>query len=599
MENCKFKRGSRGGHPTLATFGALVLIACAFGQTLAFDKELERSRLDGHDKLDINLFIEQNVHFIHARMDLKPAVIGLVTLRMYVNKFGADTSGSMNKVLAKNLEKKVVYLATQLVRVAGKDNLSIRNKRSIDIIGNLISELFGNPGPEDWKKNNLNILALKNAIARLAENSDIDHADIDLNRNAIEKHNNELRSLSAALSKNENELLNVENEINVMKIFFEISTMIEVLDNLVGTLLEIKNDGSKGYCNDRAIDKTFLVENIQGLEANKVGLSPIFGSWQWRQYYRFEMCTLAIDKEALWITLRVPLVRISENMIRVIPQAKTRFMMTKINSLGLDVTLFREKNNDNFHVMTQTSLEMCNVLGNTRTCGVRNAKFRANQNLVIPVEFAHNKFVLVGDEGVVKLMERCSDKVTERNIEYNSVIALPDNCSYVSADINIERREQDSSLVKAIGLIEIDKFEMRKFINVHQNLSQMEISGLANRSHSSTFERNRKEILQALKDVDTKHDDNWSSLYLEKWVLIGSIGSLVALTVCVKLIFWYRKRQARFEQCTVVYTKGQVKIEKKECENDIVQNLTDDNLTNDGLSDCGSKSFSSPRSNMV
>ena len=76
-------------------------------------------------------------------MDLYPAVIGLVTLKLYVNKLEIDVTKSMSKVLAKNLEKRVLYLATQLVRVAVKDYMAIRNKRCIEIIGKLILELFG------------------------------------------------------------------------------------------------------------------------------------------------------------------------------------------------------------------------------------------------------------------------------------------------------------------------------------------------------------------------------------------------------------------------------------------------------------------------
>ena len=588
----------------------ILMIIFGIGQTVAFDKELERTRLDGHDNHDINLYIEQNVYFLHARMNLKPAVIGLVTLKLYVNKLEMDMTNPMSNVLAKNLEKRVLYLATQLVRVAGKDHMAVRNKRSIEIIGNLISELFGNSGPEDWKKNNLNILALKNAISRMNENTDIDHADIDLNKNAIEKHNVELKTISSTLSRTQNELSDVENELVSLKVFFEISTMIDVLDSLIMTLLEIKNEGSKGYCSDRAIDKSFLTENVQGLEANKAGLTPIFGSWQWRQYYRYEMCTLAIEKEALWITLRIPLVKKAENLVRVVPNARIRFEMSRMNDLGLDVALFREKNNDNFHIMTQTSLDMCNILGNTRTCGVRDAKFRDGQNLIVPVEFAHNKFVIVGGRGVLKLMERCMDNVVERTIEYNSVIAVPDNCSYVSSTINIGLREFDVSTMKVVGLVSIDKFEVRKIESLHRNFTHVEISDLANKSVSLTYERNRKELLQTLKDIDLKHDGNWSSLFYEKLALIGSLCAVAALLAIVKVCLWKKKKRTSNEPSAVVFSQGVVEITSRVDDTDTgllqatdrsdrTDALRTDALRTDALKiDIPERSFSSPRSNL-
>ncbi len=526
---------------------------------MAFDKELERTRLDGLDNHDINLYVEQKVTFLHARMDLKPAVLGLVTLKLFVHKLETSVANPMNKVLAKNLDRRVMYLANQLARIVGKDYLANRNKRSIEIIGNLISELFGNPGPEDWKKNNLNILALKNAIGRISENSNIDHADIDLNRNIIEKHNVELKALNLALNRNQNELVEMNDELTSMRTYFEISTMVETIDRLITALLEIKNDGAKGFCSDRAIDRSFLIENIQGLEANKAGLTPIFESWQWRQYYRYEMCTLAIEKEALWITLRVPMVRKAENLVRVVPNANIRFVLSKINGLGLDVALFREKNNDNYHIMTQTSLDMCNILGNTRTCGVRDAKFRDNQNLIVPVEFAHNKFVVVGGVGTLKLMERCIDQVMERNVEFNSVIVVPDNCSYVSTYVTIGTRDSDLSVMKLVGLVSVEKFEMRKIENLHWNFTNVVISEVANKSISSTYERNRKEILESLREIDTKHDSNWGALFYEKWILVGVLCSVAVLLTFAKAYLCCRKRrvrQDRRERYRVEFTKG-------------------------------------------
>ena len=146
---------------------------------------------------------------------------------------------------------------------------------------------------------------MQEAISRVNDNSGADHADIDTNRNPIENHNVELKSLSLALKRNTNELLNISDELISMRMFIQISTMADVLESLVMTIVEIKTEGAKGFCSDRAIDTAFLIENIQGLESNKLGLAPIFGSWVWREYYRYEMCTLAIDNESLWITLRV------------------------------------------------------------------------------------------------------------------------------------------------------------------------------------------------------------------------------------------------------------------------------------------------------
>ena len=75
-----------------------------------------------------------------------------MTLNRHVVELERSKINSLGVVLARNLEKKVKYLAKQMVRVAGKDYSQLRHKRPIELIGNLISDLFGNPGPEDWKK---------------------------------------------------------------------------------------------------------------------------------------------------------------------------------------------------------------------------------------------------------------------------------------------------------------------------------------------------------------------------------------------------------------------------------------------------------------
>lgn len=55
-----------------------------FDICVAFIKALERSKLDGHDTHDIELYIEQKINFIHAKIDLKPTIAALLTLNKCV-----------------------------------------------------------------------------------------------------------------------------------------------------------------------------------------------------------------------------------------------------------------------------------------------------------------------------------------------------------------------------------------------------------------------------------------------------------------------------------------------------------------------------------
>ena len=521
---------------------ALLSLLCWTDFSLAFDTVLDKIRLDGHDSHDIDIYVEKKLSYLHVKIDLKPAITGLLTLNKFALQLEKNAeSDTLNSVLSKNIRARVDRISRKLWRITGKKYLSNKDKRSIEIIGNLISDLFGNPGPSDWKKVNANLLALDEALKRVNENAGIEHADIDTNRHSIERHNADLKALSIVANRNQNELSNLNLELSGIKSFIEVSTLADVLDSLVSSLIEVKNDGLKGFCNDRALDKDFLVDNLQALESNKAGLSPIFGSWEWRDYYKHVMCTLALVDDSVWLTLRIPMVKKSEKLVRVIPNPQLRRGLSKMEEYGITPILFREMANEKFLVITQSSLDLCNSLGNTRTCGVRDMRFMTGDITAMAVEMALNKFLMVSiGEGSLKVMEKCVNSVNEHVITFDSVIAIPNNCSYVSKALSIDVRESDSSITKEIGLIDVSRFSLTKIGSYHTNVTKLLIEEIANKSNDASFEINRKLIEAKLKSIDTKHDSLWENYALDKWYIIGSVISVVAVLIIVKLIMCYK-----------------------------------------------------------
>ncbi len=70
---------------------ALLLLAMALLDTCdAFTRALEKTRLDGHDTHDIEIYIEQKIQFIHAKIDLKPTIIGLLSLEKFALRLEKD-----------------------------------------------------------------------------------------------------------------------------------------------------------------------------------------------------------------------------------------------------------------------------------------------------------------------------------------------------------------------------------------------------------------------------------------------------------------------------------------------------------------------------
>lgn len=527
--------GSKSKLRRIASLAFFTFLATNFTQTLAFERILEKAKIDGIDTHDLDIFIESKIRYLHAKVDLKPAVLGLLTLNKCVIQLSKGAADSLDSALSKLLEKRVTRISDRLYRITGKEHVSDRRKRSIEFIGDLISDIFGNPGPADWKKVNANILALQGALKRVEDNTEINHADIDTDRHVIEQHNKEIKSLSSIVNRNQNELSNINAELHGLKTFFEISTLADTLDSLTLSLLEVKNNGMRGFCSDRVISKDFLIENIQSLEANRAGISPIFGSWEWRNYYRFEMCTLALVKDTLWVTIRIPLVRRSERLIRVIPSFSQKKVIDRADLYGIKTVLFREKDNDKFHLMTLASFEMCNSLGNVRTCGVRESRF-GSMSQIIAVEFMHDHFLIASNKlATLKITEKCPNMVKDTILDLDSVIVLPPNCSYTSADLYINTREADVEITKEVGITSVDKLEITKIENYHENVTRIFVEAIANRSSSGLFEKNKKEIREELSSIDTKHDNSWKVYNIEKWVIVGTIGGLIIVLALLKV----------------------------------------------------------------
>ena len=66
------------------TWALLLAVMTLTHSCIAFSKALERSKLDGHDTHDIEIYVEQKLHFIHAKIDLLPTITGLITMDKHI-----------------------------------------------------------------------------------------------------------------------------------------------------------------------------------------------------------------------------------------------------------------------------------------------------------------------------------------------------------------------------------------------------------------------------------------------------------------------------------------------------------------------------------
>jgi len=291
------------------------------------DVEIENMRKEGLKKHDISIFVEERVEYIHSKIALRPLFVGIEQANKLSNSYGNKVNTSLGrilntriKILNKKVDKKIVLLFGEAL---GKDH---RQKRAIEFIGNLISKLFGNPGPEDWKQNTKNVLAMKAAIERQIENSAIQQRDIDQNRHAINDHIEVLNHVSKTVFTNANRLDKFDNALTEWESFLELEAMLNSIIEIIDAIEDIERDAKSSRCNEKGLNSKFLIEHLRDLESNKNGIAPIFASWEWHKYYQYEMCTIALHDDELWITVRIPIVSNSEEMIRAVPLSNQRWI---------------------------------------------------------------------------------------------------------------------------------------------------------------------------------------------------------------------------------------------------------------------------------
>ncbi len=167
------ERQSRGRGLNLVLLLMYLFILSNIVSVNTLDSTLDIIREEGVEKSDISIFVEKRVEFIHSRIVLKPLITSLEHGFKLSNEFSIRANSSLGKILSSKLRSMITKTSLKLenmVNVSGKrstrstETTQNRSKRAIEFVGNLISKLFGNPGPDEWKQNTRNMLAMKAAI---------------------------------------------------------------------------------------------------------------------------------------------------------------------------------------------------------------------------------------------------------------------------------------------------------------------------------------------------------------------------------------------------------------------------------------------------
>jgi len=503
------------------------------------------------------VFVEIRVEYVHSRISLKPLITGVEQAKKLSNMFNSKANTTFSRILNGKIKGLVARTDKKLRSLHGREFRIYRDKRAIEFVGNLIAKLFGNPGPEDWRQNKKNVLAMKSAIERQLANSIIQHRDIDQNRHAINEQNEILKHVTKEIIGNENRINNVDNALTALENYLELETMHNSIDDILESLIDIKRDGKFGRCNEKGLNPEFLLDNLREIESNKNGIVPIFASWEWQSYYSHEMCSLAIHEGELWITMRIPIVNMAEQFVRTLPTNNQLWIRNELNELGMEIALFKNKNHESFMVLLKSNLELCSLLGTSRVCNVRSTKFREANPFIVPVDINFKRILLLANNsGSNEVKTICLKNVETANMTRHTVIKLPDMCSIISKSIEVGKLSTKTNLTLENKISEIERVELRQ-INKRINSTFSNLKDLE--PLSTRFEANNNETEIILKNI--KYNDYWSTKSLI--ITTGSSATVMTtIVILILIIFCVRKCKKRERDLVVKIERNQNKFDQ-------------------------------------
>jgi hypothetical protein len=547
MDDGKYERRSRNGGLSLAflTLTISLVLQISIVSVSSLDSTLENIREEGLEKHDISIFVEKKVEFIHSRISLKPLISAIDHGHKLCAEFSVRANSTLGRILSSKLRNSVIRIDKKLDKMLSRNSNRVtrtaRSRRAIEFMGNLISKLFGNPGPEEWRQNTRNLLAMKSAIDRQMSNSIILHRDIDQNRHAINEQNEILKLVSKDVLQNSNRLHSVDNALLEFETYLELDMMFNAVLVTLQMLDNIRVDSKRGRCNEDGVNGDFLVEHLREIESNKLGIAPIFASWEWRKYYENNMCSIAVHDNDVWITMRIPIVNLAEQLVRVTPLSGQIWIRDTLYQFGLETTLLKNKRDDVYMTLTKNSLEGCSKLDIFRVCNIRETKFRPARPLVVPIDIGHNRVVVISNSTDLTVASKvvCNGVTTSLEIHSETVLSIPEKCYVVGKSFEISKNIDEINVSDTVKLQNTEMVLSKRINRVGYKSEIYQAKNLP--ELSKDFEKNNNETIESLKSIKFTHTET---------MLIAMTGSSTILLISVALVLlviycWSRKKYNR------------------------------------------------------
>lgn len=178
------------------------------------------------------------------------------------------------------------------------------------------------------------------------------------------------------------------------------------------------------------------------------------------------MCTIALHDSSLWMTLRIPIISLSEQLTRATPTSNQLWIKETLSDFGIESSLFKDRTSDKFMIITQSNFETCSVLGTSRVCNIRRAKFSESSPFIAPIDIGHNRIMILSNSSEPSILTiNCEGKTRLANITHNSILQLPSNCTARSKKVEVDYRKLDEQVTTAMDIYEIKEISIKKYTN--------------------------------------------------------------------------------------------------------------------------------------
>ncbi len=481
------------------------------------------------------LFSENHVKII-AKKSLDPVTqayrsttnsiiiqIARAQLRSENNKILMQCTNSASSELKKSYEK-IEHIVQHPDRVKRHTVPLKRVKRGFNVLGELLSDITGNPSPSEFKHLKILVKDLQSLtndevddIKNLHDIQTTEHKSIQLNFDLINKVN-------TIASGNKNQLDNDESDVAVCDI---LDNLVESVKDEVETVLEIESKSTQFLPSRSMFPQKRIEKTISNLSKQDDILKPYFLTGnKLEEFYSLKSTLTSIHKNEILSIAMIPMINPTKTM-----SMKSMSLRQKTNNHILTIEAVAktrltkiaiDPNERYFNLISEHDLEKCNKLENRDKyiCDHRFIEIRLNQlnskNPCLAYEIEQNDFVLTCE---MKFNKKCTSGETSEHTANFSLISLPDSCSLDSDNIYIHKLKHSNAIIQTSF----------KILDIPPQLLQTQISeGVQVQNTNTSISTNKKFDLQNEHFLaafnKTIHDNH--KLHTDKLKKIHSDSSL-------------------------------------------------------------------------